>query len=672
MQNASIRGGNPLLRPASIALAMLSLSIGWGMRGNYGHETGAMMPGALCAIAISLFSAREDWRQRLPSFAVFGALGWGFGGSMSYMVPMGYTQSGEFASQIYGFVMVFLLGFLWSSMGVAGTAYAAAEEREKLTALYKPMSWVFATWALWTLLEPAVLRWYSGSMGLDAGRMFRQRNPFYWLDSDWLEASLALAAVCLFDLWDRRFAKAGRLIGFGAGGAAAGFAVQHGLAAAGLLDSLLAAIVQVEGDLAAINKATGQPYRAEELITNWPQVFTDLGPHLGWVLGLAAGLAVYFWLYGKFRSGASLIAHIAVGGLAVFVAGPVLLSNLFGGVGGFRMVPPRGDNWAMVLGYFLGMVLYMRKNGLAAVAAAGTIGGVLGGVGFMLAQFVKMLAWMPGNPLLTQDQATIQWWDHWRKTNWHSLVTEQFVGLLYGLATVLAMALVWRRTAARTDEPRVRRWTELWSVSFVVNGIAWMNLWKNVGDYTSERSGGFRSVPESMKLPLFGAVELSAEMWFHLLFGLFTALTIALLAAHRRKPLALVPASWLGKGQLLYVVFVWMLVIGNFDKALVSFTERRLVTEALIFVHALIATYLLLTAAPEAETVQTEEFSWAPWVRRALACGAAAVVLLTGVFVTVERGMYGDKPDGFGGGNKRFGPAADWRVKAIVKDRQHM
>src|SRR5438128_11987122 len=83
----------PSYRASSMLLIMLSLSIGWGIRGNYGHEAGAMIPGALAAIAAALMSGREDWRCRVPYFAFFGALGWAFGGSISYMLPPSQIQA---------------------------------------------------------------------------------------------------------------------------------------------------------------------------------------------------------------------------------------------------------------------------------------------------------------------------------------------------------------------------------------------------------------------------------------------------------------------------------------------------------------------------------------------------------------------------------------------------
>jgi hypothetical protein len=72
--------------PCPVVLAVLtalSLSLGWGIRRNYGHEYGAMIPGALAAMAVVLSSGRADWLRRIVYFAMLGALGWSFGGSMS-------------------------------------------------------------------------------------------------------------------------------------------------------------------------------------------------------------------------------------------------------------------------------------------------------------------------------------------------------------------------------------------------------------------------------------------------------------------------------------------------------------------------------------------------------------------------------------------------------------
>ena len=241
-----------------------------------------------------------------------------------------------------------------------------------------------------------MVRGRSGNESLTGD--FRQKDPFYWLDSDWLEACLALAALCLFDLWDRRFEKVGMLVLLGSAGAMWGGLIQLALMRAGWLEPLLAMLVHPQGDPGAINPATGLPFDAADMVSNWPQLFFDISDHLGWILGLVAGLAIYFWRYGKWRCGASLLMHLTLGGLLVFLLGPVLLSNVFKSMGGFRMVVPRGDNWATCVGVFVGMLVYMYRNKLAAVAFASIVAGVVGGLGLMVAQFVKILAFMPGNP----------------------------------------------------------------------------------------------------------------------------------------------------------------------------------------------------------------------------------------------------------------------------------
>ena len=128
-------GGHPGFRVSTFLLCALSLSIGWGIRGNFGHEYGAMIPGALTAIAVCLMSGREDWRRRVPYFGVFGALGWAFGGSMSYGQVIAYTHSGDLSTQLWGFASLFLIGYLWAGLGGAGTAFPAVATRERLTEL---------------------------------------------------------------------------------------------------------------------------------------------------------------------------------------------------------------------------------------------------------------------------------------------------------------------------------------------------------------------------------------------------------------------------------------------------------------------------------------------------------------------------------------------------------
>ncbi len=663
---------------------MLSLSVGWGIRGNYGHEFGAMLPGALAGLAAALMSGREDWRRRAPYFAFFGALGWGFGGSIAYMHPPSYTETGHLPTQVYGFFGTFFEAFLWAALGGAATAYAAVEDREKLTAIFRPLAWVFGFWALQYVLQDTpfdLQERLSKAAGADH-TWFRQRDPLYWLDSEWLEAVYALAALCLFDLWDRRFSKLGHLVGFGAGGALVGLGIQQLLAYTGWQSAVVAALVHPQGDPGLLDAATGAPKCApEDMLTNWPIFFGQHSARLGWAFGAVAGVALYFYCYGAWRSGSALLIRMAVWSMLVFLAGPVLLSNLpfFQSHGGFRLTPPRGDSWANILGCLIGLLLYFRKTGQKPVVFATWLAGALGGLALTTAQFVKVLCYSPGNPRLTDNPVVIQAWQHWRSANWHSLALEQFAGFLYGLAIVVPLGILASRLPARRDEPRSRPWTEIFAVVFTFNVLTYLNIVKNVGDWTRPHKvlaggaeGVFRSVAEVLRAPLFGSINLSAWSWFTLMWIAFTAGTILVLVRHRRHPVALIPSTWLGKGQLLYLMFLWLMVIANFSKALVAFSDNRIATEGLIMLNALVCTVLLLAwARPADETPALRGADYGLFTRKAVALTAVLLVATTTFYTAGVRSLYDNQPTGWGGNNLRFGPNADWRVKPLLKSKPH-
>ena len=195
----------PGLSWATILLVALSLSIGWGVRGQWGHEYGAMIPGALAALAACLLSGREDWRRRYLYFAFFGALGWSFGGSMSYGVVLGYTASDHLPSVLYGSACLFVIGFLWGAIGGAGTALPAILDRDRLTEFFAPLCAVFIAWALAPLLLMMVLI-------LDLVDMSGLEARLYWHDTDWIGALLAIVAVLVLALIRRRWCRASSLI----------------------------------------------------------------------------------------------------------------------------------------------------------------------------------------------------------------------------------------------------------------------------------------------------------------------------------------------------------------------------------------------------------------------------------------------------------------------------
>jgi hypothetical protein len=194
----------------SVVVTALSLSLGWGIRGNFGHAYGAMIPGALAALAVVLLSGREDWWRRAGYFALLGALGWSFGGTISYMQVIAYTHSGHWPSQVYGFACLCVIGFIWAALGGAGTALPACLDRERLTGLFVPCIAVFAAW----FLQDLVLPWVVPPQPSRS----RHESPLYWYDTSWVAALVAPAAVLLLAAVRRRLCWASRFILHLAGG----------------------------------------------------------------------------------------------------------------------------------------------------------------------------------------------------------------------------------------------------------------------------------------------------------------------------------------------------------------------------------------------------------------------------------------------------------------------
>jgi hypothetical protein len=509
-------------------LTALSLSIGWGIRGNFGHEAGVMIAGALSAMAVALLSGREDWQRRVAYFAAFGAVGWCFGGSISYMQVIAYTHSGHSPSVLYGFACLFVIGFTWAAMGGAGTALPAFLTRERLTEFFPALIVLFVS--LWVR---DIVEIYKGTVD----PAFRQTDPFYWYDTDWTAALVAVVVMPPYALVRRR-----------------------------------------------LDEAT------------------------------------------------KLILHMAIGWWVGFLILPVWM--------GVRMTPPRSDDWAGCLGMMVGMWVYLQRSGLTGVTFASVVTGFIGGLGFASATCLKLVEVTSG-----------------LQTNWHSIL-EQTYGLINGLGVAVAFWLLIPR--ARTvsenshidpDSPvsqnlPIRRWTDWFAVAFVALLVTYLNMQKNPEQWIEQKA-----VPEYM----YGIHTIH---WFNMGFAALSAVVIWLLVSHMRRPLALIPSAWLGKGQLLYLAFLWCMVIMNFERAVVSFAPQRLVTEGVIFLNAVVCTLLVLSHARRDTTATTASLDFRPLLRSAIAVGAACMLLSVLAEWGIVRMIYGDRFAGEAGLHIRFGPKA--------------
>src|SRR5262249_10421400 len=113
------------------------------------------------------------------------------------------------------------------------------------------------------------------------------------------------------------------------------------------------------------------------------------------------------------------------------------------------------------------------------------------------------------------------------------------------------------------------------------------------------------------------------------------------------------------RGQWLYLAFLWWMVVGNFERALVGFAAQRLVTEGVIHANAALCTLLiLLVPAPGRRLTDFRPRPSRHSLRRVVLVGTAAAALPVLADWGIVRAVYGDRFAGHAGLHVRFGPNA--------------
>ncbi|MCF6283881.1 MAG: hypothetical protein L3K26_01635 [Candidatus Hydrogenedentes bacterium] len=314
----------------------------------------------------------------------------------------------------------------------------------------------------------------------------------------------------------------------------------------------------------------------------------------------------------------------------------------------------------------IGTAIWLLRNRYIPVLYAMLVSGVIGGLGFSGGQLIKLMCIRPGNREVTTDPEVIAQWAHWQGSNWHS-VLEQSYGFINGIGIAVAMGLLAARLGRNDGAPTERRWIKVFAVAFVLFGVSYLNMFKNVRQWVKDDA-----LPEIMNMPLVDGVTWSAAVWFNLIFGLAALVGIILLARHVRNPIALVPASVLGRGQLLYIAFLATVVVMNFERALAGFGAQRLITEGVIFVNAILAVLLILLLPSRGVMVpDIGLINYGRSVYRAACIGIAALLLATFGMTCAARFLYGDQFSGHAGQQYRFGDEATWKLKPTEKSKKH-
>ncbi len=208
----------------------LAGGMGWGIRGQYGHETGAMVAGLLVGLTVALLWCGR-WRAEMAiRAAAFMTVGIGFGGSETYAQTVGLTHDpalvGERAALAWGMLGLAVKGGIWVGfgglflgLGLGGIRYRPLEMAGFFVGMLGLM-WV----GIWLFNEPydparKILPriYFSDDWRWEPGAMLKPRRE------RWGGLLLALVGATAYVGWARRDSLARTLAGWGFLAGAIGF-----------------------------------------------------------------------------------------------------------------------------------------------------------------------------------------------------------------------------------------------------------------------------------------------------------------------------------------------------------------------------------------------------------------------------------------------------------------
>lgn len=139
------------------------MSLGWGLRGQFGGPTGAMAPGALVALALVLISRQRRSAGQVWAVAAAGALGFAIGGEETYMETVGRIANG--VTVPWAYIGLLLKGGLWGGIGGLFIGSALGRRRYATTQLLLAFNVALAISFLgyWRVNEPKLI-YFSGDL----------------------------------------------------------------------------------------------------------------------------------------------------------------------------------------------------------------------------------------------------------------------------------------------------------------------------------------------------------------------------------------------------------------------------------------------------------------------------------------------------------------------------
>ena len=120
-----------------VMLTALAGGMGWGIRGQYGHETGAMIAGVLVASVLAFFFCPGAGSLFTARAVALMTIAIGFGGSMTYGQTVGLTHDRELIGNTealrWGLVGLFIKGGIWIALAAAFFGIGLSRVRYKPT-----------------------------------------------------------------------------------------------------------------------------------------------------------------------------------------------------------------------------------------------------------------------------------------------------------------------------------------------------------------------------------------------------------------------------------------------------------------------------------------------------------------------------------------------------------
>lgn len=155
---------------AFLAISMITMCFGWGMRGSaIGGEKGAMLPGAFMGILCVWYTGSELLMDNVYLFAAACALGYFYGGMEPYGSTMGLVLDHDSPrySPPLGYLALAFKGSIWSGLGSAflGVSFSAMSG-----VVYKWYDFV-AFFALVPLVQEIGYRIFNTPYDPEHGRM---------------------------------------------------------------------------------------------------------------------------------------------------------------------------------------------------------------------------------------------------------------------------------------------------------------------------------------------------------------------------------------------------------------------------------------------------------------------------------------------------------------------